>query len=100
MHPLTATCIFLVAHPMAFPVAAAVGQLVSVWSLAENLWVVDPRTGRVVRTASFPEGKLWTALADLLEAGTLTALSPSDAWYVRQAHGGPRLQLWRADRRA
>lgn len=40
----------------------------------ENLWVIDPLGRWVIRRGHFPEGKLWTVLADLADAGTLTLI--------------------------
>lgn len=59
---------------MYFPIQAAPGEFLSVWRLSDNLWVYDARTDSVVRRGRFDEGKLWTVLADLIDAGTITPL--------------------------
>lgn len=70
----TVTCCFRVHHLMRFPVEAAAGDYLTVMppKYRENLWVLEPIDLWVVRRCFFPEGKLWTVLADLADAGTLT----------------------------
>ncbi|MES2524017.1 MAG: hypothetical protein V4617_15025 [Gemmatimonadota bacterium] len=63
---LTATCYFRVLLPLYFPVMASPGEILAVWPLPENLWVFDAHGDWVIRRRSFPEGKLWSTLEQLL----------------------------------
>ncbi|GAB1345063.1 hypothetical protein MASR1M101_41900 [Gemmatimonas sp.] len=74
MSKLTATCCFLLQAPMHFPVEGQTGDYLAVMPppLPENLWVLEPAGLWVVRRRHCPEGKLWTVLADLVDAGTLS----------------------------
>lgn len=74
MPELTATCCLLANVSMYFPVQANPGDYIAVMPprFQENLWVMEPTDLWVVRRRAFPEGKLWSVLADLLERGDVT----------------------------
>ncbi len=76
MPEITATCCFVANAPLHFPVQANSGDYLAVMPprFAENLWVLEPVDLWVVRRRHFPEGKLWTVCADLMEAGTITLI--------------------------
>ncbi len=69
---------FRVVQPMHFPVPAEPKQFLSVRPGEPNLWVFDETGSWVVRRRQFPEGKLWTVLADLLDKHVIQTLSAAD----------------------
>jgi hypothetical protein len=73
---MTATCYFRILQTMRFPVEGNTGDYLAVMPPAcpENLWVHEPSGLWVVRRRHLLEAKLWTALADLMDAGTLVML--------------------------
>lgn len=72
--PLRASCCFRLQAPLRFPIEGRVGDILAVMppSVPDNLWILEPVDLWVVRRQAFPEGKLWSVLADRLEDGTLT----------------------------
>lgn len=88
MPPTAATCYFRVLAPLRFPVEAAPGQWLSVWSGDPNLLVFAESGEDVVTTGYFPEAKLWTVLADLLDAETIAPLSSAELYRLGHALRG------------
>lgn len=80
---MTATCYFRILAPMYFPIRGDAGEYLSVWPCPQNLWVMDPAGEWVIRRGYFPEGKLWSELANLAEAGIIQPLSADDAQWLR-----------------
>lgn len=79
----SASIYFRVLLPMHFPVQAAPNEFLSVWAGEPNLWVFDASGEWVLRRRHFPEGKLWTVLYDLLDAGVIRTLSEVDEQWLR-----------------
>lgn len=80
---MTATCYFRILAPMYFPIRGDAGEYLSVWSCPQNLWVMDSAGEWVIRRGYFPEGKLWSELANLADAGIIQPLSADDAQWLR-----------------
>lgn len=61
---------------MHFPVEGKTGEYLAVMPppCPENMWVHEASGLWVVRRRQFPEAKLWTLLADLMDDGTLVML--------------------------
>lgn len=99
----SATCYFVVLAPVRFPVEAAPGEYLSVWRGAPNLLVFAASGEHVVRATDFPEGKLWTVLADLLDTRAISPLSPAELYrlgHTLRGSGGPLRPYLRALRLA
>lgn len=75
---LTATCYFLILQPLHFPIRGEPGEVLSVWPLPQNLWIIDSAAEWVLRRATFDEGKLWSVLDELLERGVIRYLSDDE----------------------
>ncbi len=75
---LSATCYFLVVQPMRFPIVAAPREVLAVWNLPLNLWVMDPAGEWILRRTSFPEGKLWSVLDQLMHSGVIQYLDDDE----------------------
>lgn len=71
---VVATACWRVQSPLLFPVRCDAGEYLAVLPGTENLRVVDRTARHVVRRGSFPEGKLWSVLADMEEAGVIRFL--------------------------
>lgn len=74
MTDLSATCYFRLLRPLHFPIAGEPGEYLGVFPVAENLWVFDASGRWVIRRRALPEGRLWTVLDALLEAGAIRYL--------------------------
>lgn len=86
MPPMTnsapeATVWFRVTGRLNFPVRASDQDLLVVIRPPhpQNLWVLDPLNRWILRQGYFPEGKLWTVLADLADARQLEMIHAPNA---------------------
>jgi hypothetical protein len=90
---------FRVAGRVHFPVRADDQDLLAIVRppCPQNVWVVDPIGRWVVRRTHFEEGKLWTALGDLADAGQLMLLHAPDAqllpYLVQSGQMAPRVAM-------
>lgn len=76
MLPFAATCYFRAVRRVHFPIRVEVGEYLSVWvGAGQNLRVIDGSGETVLRRGDFPEGKLWTALLDLVLNGAIEMLA-------------------------